>query len=235
MRRFDPRSAGADVELIAVDDASPDHAPRAARRARGGRPAHARRAPRRASRRGPPRATSRSARATGDYVWFVDATDLLPGRRRSPAVARALRRDRAPTCWSSTTRARRRARARPAPGPHRRRARARAAEQSPGRSTERPGLADPRPAACNKVLAARTCEATGARFGRRPRRARRDLAGAARRRADRRARPTAGYVRRRPANATPPRAARRWTCSPQSTPCSPSSPPIPSSRRAAHG
>src|SRR4051812_45155552 len=69
--------AGADVELIAVDDASPDHAPalldELAEADGRVRVEHL------ATRAGlGPARNAGLELARGDYVWFVDATDSLP-------------------------------------------------------------------------------------------------------------------------------------------------------------
>src|SRR3954449_5043494 len=69
--------AGADVELIAVDDASPDHAPAVLD---GLAEADGRvRVEHLAARAGlGPARNIGLEMARGDYVWFVDATDTLP-------------------------------------------------------------------------------------------------------------------------------------------------------------
>src|SRR3954451_4319601 len=79
-----------DAEVVAVDDASPDHVPELL-------DALARDEPRVRVRRLPERAGLGRARdlglelAEGDHVWFVEATDLLaPGA--VAAVVAALRR-----------------------------------------------------------------------------------------------------------------------------------------------
>src|SRR4051794_32254401 len=66
-----------DVELIAIDDASPDHAPdlldELADRDPRVRVRHV------STRVGPGQARNLAvADASGDYVWFVDTTDRLP-------------------------------------------------------------------------------------------------------------------------------------------------------------
>jgi CDP-glycerol glycerophosphotransferase len=68
---------GADLELLAIDDASLDHAPEILDRM-------AERDPRMRVRHLPSRVGPGAARnialdeAAGEYVWFVESTDLLP-------------------------------------------------------------------------------------------------------------------------------------------------------------
>src|ERR671930_1033245 len=69
--------AHADLELLAIDDASPDHAPEILDRLAEKDPQmRVRHLP---SRLGPGGARNVALdEAAGEYVWFVDSTDLLP-------------------------------------------------------------------------------------------------------------------------------------------------------------
>jgi CDP-glycerol glycerophosphotransferase len=186
----------ADVELVAIDDASPDHAPELldelAERDSRVRVKHL-----------PERAGLGGARnlglelAEGDYVWFVHTTDLVrPGAL--PAIARRLRTSEPDVLLVHHVRTDPLGRSRP--GPHRRLLTG-IAEAGTVTLEERSGIADAAPRAWNKVLRRELLERLGARFG---------AAGhseltvtwpallAAERIA---AAPAAGYVRRRPANA----------------------------------
>jgi CDP-glycerol glycerophosphotransferase len=149
-----------DIEVVAIDDASPDHAPalldRLAERDPRVRVEHL------TQRAGPGRARNLGLeRANGDYVWFVEITDRLPVgalvrvagelRRTQPEVlmlhhvhVSPLGRERA--------------------GTHRK-ALAKAAKQGPGPLRERRALAHAAPRAWDKVFRRELLVRAGARFG----------------------------------------------------------------------
>jgi CDP-glycerol glycerophosphotransferase len=185
-----------DVELVAIDDASPDHAPEVLEEL-------AQRDPRVQVRTLTERVGLGAGRnlalelASGDYVWFVHTTDLVrPGALR--AVLRRLRSSEPDVLVVHHVRSDPLRRTRP--GPHRRLL-AGIAEEGTVTLDRRPALADAAPRAWNKVLRRELLQELGARFG---------AAGhselpvtwpallAAERIA---AAPAAAYVRRRPANA----------------------------------
>src|SRR4051794_29092895 len=148
-----------DLELIAIDDASPDHVPElldelAERDAR----VRVRHLPARAGL-GEARNLA-LAEASGDYVWFVDATDRLPPGSRAAVVDRL--REQAPDVLvvpHSRTGPLRRTK----PGPHARLL-ARVAERDPAPLDERPALARTVPGVWSKVF--RRGLLDGLRFGR---------------------------------------------------------------------
>jgi CDP-glycerol glycerophosphotransferase len=152
--------AGDDVELIAIDDASPDHAPALLDQLAESDPRF--RVEHAEHRLGPGGARNLGLdRASGDYVWFVDTTDRLP----AGALARVLddlRAGRPDVLVVHHVHAS--ALGRERQGEHRK-ALAKAAKQGPGKLEERPGLAGAAPHAWNKVFRRELLTRTGARFG----------------------------------------------------------------------
>jgi CDP-glycerol glycerophosphotransferase len=141
------QEGSADVELIAVDDASPDHGPavldQLAERDPRVRVAHL------DERAGPGAARDAGlAKASGDYVWFVNATDRLPTGALANVVAR-LRETGADLLVVDHVRLG--ALGREHPGPHRK-ALAKAAPQPAAPLEELPALAHTAPRAFNKVF-----------------------------------------------------------------------------------
>jgi CDP-glycerol glycerophosphotransferase len=139
--------AGEDVELVAIDDASPDHAPAIL-------DALAADDPRVRVRHLPERAGLPVARdaglelAEGEYVWFVESTDLIaPGA--PAAVAERLRESAPDVLFLHHLRAGRLGARHP--GPHRALLE-RVAGRGPGTLEERPGLADAAPGVWSKVF-----------------------------------------------------------------------------------
>lgn len=136
-----------DLELVAIDDASPDHAPRlldelAERDAR----VTVKHLPQRVGR-GEARNVGLDA-ASGDYVWFVNTTDrLLPGALA--AVASELRSTAADVLLVHHTRTDTLGRTKP--GPHRK-ALAKAASRGPAPLDQHKALADAAPGAWDKVF-----------------------------------------------------------------------------------
>jgi CDP-glycerol glycerophosphotransferase len=149
-----------DVELIAIDDASSDHAPELLDRL-------AERDPRVKidhfdQRAGPGAARNLALdRASGDYVWFVNTTDRLPPGSLT-RVAEALRSSDADVLLVHHSRLG--ALGREHPGPHRK-ALLGAAKRGPGPLSEHPALASAAPHAWNKVLRRELLGRAGARFG----------------------------------------------------------------------
>ena len=149
-----------DVELVAVDDASPDHAPALLDRLAESDPRV--RVEHRAERAGPGAARNLGLeRATGDYVWFVDATDRLPAGALA-RVAGELRRTRPDVLVLHHVHVS--ALGRERAGAHRK-ALAKAAKEGPGPLRERRGLANAAPRAWNKVFRRELLASAGARFG----------------------------------------------------------------------
>src|SRR4051794_4636182 len=148
-----------DVELIAVDDASPDHGPALLDQLAEGDPRMA--VTHLEERAGPSARNLGLERASGEYVWFVDATDRLAPRALE-IVAGALRDARPDLLLVHHAELQTVGRAKQ--GPHRR-ALTRAAEQGPGPLAERRALAHAAPHAWNKVLRRQLLEDAGARFG----------------------------------------------------------------------
>jgi CDP-glycerol glycerophosphotransferase len=187
-----------DLELIAIDDASPDHGPalldRLAERDARVRVEHL------AERAGPGAARNLGLeRASGDYVWFVDTTDRLPAGALGSVVD--ILREARPDALI-VHHVERGALGRERPGPHRK-ALAKAAEQGPGPLEERRGLAHAAPRAWNKVLRRELLAQAGARFGT-GMHGELTLTWPALLAAERiAALPAVAYERRRPANATP--------------------------------
>jgi CDP-glycerol glycerophosphotransferase len=186
----------ADVELIAVDDASPDHGPElldelAARDPRV-RVRHLER------RVGLGEARNLAlADATGDYVWFVHTTDMLrPGAL--PSIARRLRSGEPDILLVHHSRTD--ALGRRHQGPHRRLF-ASVADAGAITLEQRPAVADAAPRLWDKVIRRGLLEELGARFGTRGH-SELSVTWPALLAAERiTASPTVGYVRRRPANA----------------------------------
>jgi CDP-glycerol glycerophosphotransferase len=152
------QEGSADVELIAIDDASPDHGPdvldRLAERDSRIRVEHL------AERVGPAEARARGvAEASGEYVWFVNTTDRLPDGALAAVLAK-LRETNADLLVLHH--ARLGALGREHPGPHRK-ALERAAAQGPGPLEQRKPLAHSAPRAFNKVFRRELIE--GLRFG----------------------------------------------------------------------
>ncbi|MEA2133051.1 MAG: hypothetical protein QOC68_960, partial [Solirubrobacteraceae bacterium] len=149
----------ADVEVIAVDDASPDHAPALlddlARREPRLRVHHL------AERRGVDAARDLGlAEAAGEYVWFVEATDLVAGGSLAGIVERLL--SSAPDVLLVPHR-RADVLGKQRPGPHSERV-ARLASHGPATLDQRPGLADLAPRAYDKILRRRYLAALGVGF-----------------------------------------------------------------------
>jgi CDP-glycerol glycerophosphotransferase len=151
---------GDDVELVAIDDASPDHGPALldALAERDGR-VRVRHLGERAGR-GEARNLALDAVA-GDHVWFVETTDrLAPGaladivvrlRERSPDVLLVHHERSDPVGHTSD-------------GPHRR-VLERVAEQGAVTLEQRPAVARAAPRAWDKVLRAEHLRGLGVRFG----------------------------------------------------------------------
>lgn len=79
--------AGDDLEVVVVDDASPDHSAEVLAEVAAADPRV--RVHRLETRHGPDRARAEGlALATGEYVWFVDAADLLPEGALDQVTAR---------------------------------------------------------------------------------------------------------------------------------------------------
>jgi CDP-glycerol glycerophosphotransferase len=151
---------GDDLELIAIDDASPDHGPavldQLAEREPRVRVAHLE------QRVGPgPARNIGLDRASGDYVWFVDTTDRLPPDALATVIDEL--RSTGPDVLI-VHHVHRGALGRERPGPHRK-ALGKAARQGPGTLEKRPGLANAAPRAWNKVFRRELLVETGARFG----------------------------------------------------------------------
>jgi CDP-glycerol glycerophosphotransferase len=152
---------GADVELIAIDDASPDHAPELLDEL-------AERDPRVQVRHLESRAGAGEARnlgleaASGDYVWFLNTTDRLPAGALAP-VAKRLDNLTPDVLLVDHTRTgpfgRRHA------SPHKKLVAGIAARGVKPLSGH-PGAARTAPTAWNKVFRRGLLEDTGARFGR---------------------------------------------------------------------
>jgi CDP-glycerol glycerophosphotransferase len=186
----------ADVELIAVDDASPDHGPElldelAARDERV-RVRHL------TDRVGLGEARNLALEtATGDYVWFVRTTDLLrPGSLAT--IARRLRSGAPDALLVHHSRTDPLGRRRQ--GPHRKLLAA-VAEAGAVTLEQRPGVADTAPRAWDKVFRREFLQELGARFGTRgygelsvtwPVLLSAERIGAS---------PAVAYIRRRPGNA----------------------------------
>jgi CDP-glycerol glycerophosphotransferase len=150
----------ADVELIAIDDASRDHTPALLDEL-------AERHPRVTVRHLEQRVGQGEARnlgldtASGNYVWFVSATDRLP--QGSLGLVAEQLTSTSPdvlVVHHSTTQALGRSR----PGPHKK-ALARAAKKGPGPLDQHRALAGAAPNAWNKVLRRRLLTDLGTRFG----------------------------------------------------------------------
>ena len=79
--------AGDDLEVVVVDDASPDHSAEVLAEVAAADPrVHVHRLE---TRHGPDQARAEGlALATGEYVWFVDAADLLPEGALDAVTAR---------------------------------------------------------------------------------------------------------------------------------------------------
>jgi CDP-glycerol glycerophosphotransferase len=141
------QDGGANIELIAIDDASPDHGPALL-------DALAERDPRVQvvhldERAGPGAARNIGLqRASGDYVWFVNTTDRLPAGAIANVLAK-LRETGADLLVFHH--ARLGALGKEHPGPHRR-ALERAAERGPGPLDHHPALAQTASRAWNKVF-----------------------------------------------------------------------------------
>ena len=206
------RPGRADVEVVAVDDASPDHGPALLDALAARDPRVRVRAPRRARRAAERRATSGSSSPRGE-LRLVRRRDRPVWRRaRSPRVGERLERRRARRA-ARPPRAHRRA------GQHRPGRRAarsrRVARTGRRRSTAAPGCRPPRRERGTRSSGAR-CSRARRRFGPAGHgELTRDLAGAARRRADRAPRRSPRYVRRRPPQRDATSPARRATCSTQ--------------------
>ena len=151
---------GVEVELIAIDDASPDHGPEFldefAERDGRVRVHHV------ADRLGPGAARNLALEmVTGDHVWFVEATDLLVPATL-PGIA-ALLGPEAPDVLLVDHE-----RAQPlggrGPGPHRRLV-ARAAERGPGPLERDRALAAAAPRAWDKLFRVDHLRGGGMRFG----------------------------------------------------------------------
>jgi CDP-glycerol glycerophosphotransferase len=186
----------ADVELVAIDDASPDHTPELLDEL-------AERDPRVRVRHLTERAGLGEARnlalemAEGDYVWFAHTTDLVrPGALAT--IARRLKACEPDVLLVHHVRTNPLGRSRP--GPHRPLL-ASVAERGTVTLDERPAIADAAPRAWNKVLRRAFLEELGVRFGANghselgvtwPGLLAADRIAAA---------PAAAYIRRRPANA----------------------------------
>ncbi|HEY0631242.1 MAG TPA: bifunctional glycosyltransferase family 2 protein/CDP-glycerol:glycerophosphate glycerophosphotransferase, partial [Thermoleophilaceae bacterium] len=187
-----------DLELIAIDDASPDHAPalldQLAERDSRVRVEHL------SEHAGPGAARNLGLeRASGDYVWFVDTTDRLPAGALGGVID--LLREARPDALI-VHHVQRGELGRERPGPHRK-ALAKAAEQGPGPLEERRGLAHAAPRAWNKIFNRELLAEAGARFGT-GRHGELTLTWPALLAAERiSALAAVAYERRRPANATP--------------------------------
>ena len=190
------REAGDDVELVAIDDASPDHGPELLDdlAARDGR-VSVRHLPERAGL-GPARDIG-VAMAAGEYVWFVETTDLLlPGALG--ATAALLREARPDVLVVHHERAdilgtRR-------PGQHAKLLR-RAARGPAGPLDRTPSLARTAPRAWDKLVGLEHLRGLGVHFGPADH-SELGVTWPALLRAERiAALPTAAYVRRRPGNA----------------------------------
>jgi CDP-glycerol glycerophosphotransferase len=185
-----------DVELVVVDDASPDHAPELLDEL-------AARDPRVRVRRLEERVGLGAARnlvlemAEGDYVWFVHTTDLVrPGALA--AVARRLRAGEPDVLLVHHVRTDPLGRSRP--GPHKRLLSS-IADRGTVTLDEEPGVADAAPRAWNKVLRRALLEELGVRFGEHGH-GELTVTWPALLSAERiAAAPAAAYIRRRPANA----------------------------------
>jgi len=188
--------AGVGVELIAIDDASPDQAPRLldelADRDGRVRVHHV------AGRIGLGEARNLALDiASGDYAWFVETTDLL-SPAALPDIAARLRTE-APDLLLVHHERREPLGGRRA-GPHRKRL-ARAAERGPGPLDRHPGLAEAAPRAWDKLLRLEHLRRLGVRFGAGGH-AELSVTWPALLAAERiAATPTASYLRRRPPNA----------------------------------
>jgi CDP-glycerol glycerophosphotransferase len=178
-----------DLELVAIDDASPDHAPALLDRLAEHDPRV--RVEHLAERTGPgPARNLGLERATGDYVWFVDATDRLPDGALA-RVAEELRSAEPDVLVVHH-----------APGAHRK-ALAKAAKQGPGPLAERRALANAAPRAWDKIFRRELLARSGARFGTGSH-AELTLTWPALLAAERiAALPARSYERRRPPNAAP--------------------------------
>src|SRR4051812_27527027 len=151
--------APADVEVVAIDDASPDHGPAVLDELALGdgrvRVEHLR------ERLGPAAARNLALDlVAGDHVWFVEATDVLEPRALH-AVLERLRADSPDVLVVHHSRRRPLGPARP--GPHAG-ALAAAAGRGTGRLEEHPALADAAPRAWDKVLRTGLVGELGLRF-----------------------------------------------------------------------
>src|ERR1700741_2956632 len=149
---------GAGVELVVIDDASPDHAPELLDEL-------AARDPRVRVRHLEARVGLGEGRnlglgdATGDYVWFVHTTDLLrPGAL--PTIARRLRSGEPDVLIVHHSRPDAFGKRRQ--GPHRKLL---AGIDDPVSLEQRPALADAAPRLWDKVIRRGLLEELGARFG----------------------------------------------------------------------
>jgi CDP-glycerol glycerophosphotransferase len=149
-----------DLELVVIDDASPDHGPALLDQL-------AERDPRVTVEHLEKRVGFGAARnlglerASGDYVWFVNTTDRLPAGA-IPRVADVLRNERPDALVLHHVRLG--ALGREHPGPHGK-ALAEAAATPPGPLEQHPGLAHAAPLAFNKVLGRALLADAHARFG----------------------------------------------------------------------
>ena len=184
-----------DVELLAIDDASPDHAPRLLDELAG---RHARmRVIHLPQRIGPGAARNLALESVaGEYVWFVETTDrVAPGALAR--IAEALRASSPDVLLVHHER--NDALGRSHPGPHRA-ALARAAELGPGALEQRPGLAAAAPRVWDKLLRRSLLSELGVRFGGGEQGEVRVTWPALLSAGAIAAWPDAGYVRRRPGN-----------------------------------
>jgi CDP-glycerol glycerophosphotransferase len=149
-----------DLELVVIDDASPDHGPALLDQL-------AESDPRVSVEHLEKRAGLGAARnlglerASGDYVWFVNTTDRLPAGAL-PRIANVLRSARPDVLVMHHVRLG--ALGKEHPAAHRK-ALARAAGTDPGPLDRQPGLAHTAPLAFDKVLKRALLADTGARFG----------------------------------------------------------------------
>jgi CDP-glycerol glycerophosphotransferase len=185
-----------DVELIAVDDASPDHGPGLLDELAAGDPRV--RVRHLESRVGLGEARNLGLEeATGDYVWFVQTTDVLrPGAL--PSIARRLRSGEPDVLLVHHSRTDALGRRRQ--GPHRRLL-ASIADAGTVTLEQRPAVAEAAPRLWDKVFRRGLLGELGARFGPRGH-SELTVTWPALLAAERiTASPTVGYIRRRPANA----------------------------------
>jgi CDP-glycerol glycerophosphotransferase len=192
---------GADVELIVVDDASPDHAPELLDELAASDPrVRVHHAP---ARMGPGAARDLGLElAEGDYVWFVDTTDLVPVGGLA-AVSHALRSDGPDVLLVPHEVADALGKRKPGP---RRGALARIAEHRPGPLERHAAAARLAPHAFDKVLRRTLLRELGVRFGPAAH-GELGVTWPALLTAERiAALPSPAYVRRRPASVPPDRA-----------------------------